>query len=124
MSATGEAIMRTMILALVLWLSSHLAVAVEPANLVVWGNGQLSCGAYIEARNAPKHAVGSYDDTFTQWFLGFVTAYNWENVGNPDWLQDTDVDGAILWLENYCKQHPLESFFYAIAALEQELTKE
>ena len=110
--------MRTLLVVFVLLFAVREAAA---QKLVVWGVGYVSCGEYVEARNLPDHPAGRYDATFTQWVLGFATAYNLANQNSSDLFQQTDVPRAMLWLENYCKEHLSEAFFNAVVELQDEL---
>ena len=124
-----------------------VARGAEAQKLVVWGVGHLSCSEYVEARNLPDYRTGWYDpernpfigatqrvakglpqladnSLFQQWAMGFITSYNWANPNSSDLFQQTDVPDVMLWLENYCKEHPLEAFFNAVYELEGSLNWE
>lgn len=91
------------------------------AGVATWGIGQISCGRFITERERRAGAHGPYDATFRQWLLGFITALNWMDPNRQDLLEGSDAEGAMLWVENYCRTHPLDTFFDAALALRQEL---
>jgi hypothetical protein len=81
---------------------------------VIYGIGNKSCGAYVEARRHNTTAA-LY---FGNWLTGFLSAVNFENASYyPNILEGTDIEGAMLWLENHCRSHPTEAFGIASMAL-------
>lgn len=40
-----------------------------------------------------------------------------------DFLKSSDIDAAGAWMENYCRQHPLEKLFHASTILASELAR-
>lgn len=90
-------------------------------DVAIWGIGQISCGRFIQERERRAGPYGSYDATFRQWLLGFITALNWSEPQRRDLLAGADAEGAMLWVENYCRAQPLDTFFDATVALQREL---
>lgn len=90
-------------------------------GVATWGIGQISCGRFIQERERRAGAHGPYDATFRQWLLGFITALNWMDPDRRDLLEGSDAEGAMLWVENYCRAKPLDTFLDAALALRQEL---
>ncbi len=77
-----------------------------------WGLGSTSCERYLEAawRN---RAVGYVD-----WLQGFLTAAEWftgRRVGDPQ--------GAIVWLNEYCRQNAQAPLSTAAMALTNHLAE-
>ncbi|MBL8661155.1 MAG: hypothetical protein JNM75_15570 [Rhodospirillales bacterium] len=89
--------------------------------MAIWGIGQISCGRFVQERERRPGAYGAYDATFRQWLLGFMTALNWSDPAQRDLLAGSDAEGAMLWVENYCRGQPLDTFFDATLALRREL---
>jgi hypothetical protein len=54
------------------------------------------------------------------WALGFVSGINWTTTGK-DRLDHIDANAIYSWIDNYCGQHPLETFANAVRSLAQEL---
>lgn len=107
-----------------LFLIMQAAHAEDPAKgVVIWGIGQISCGRFIQERERRAGPYGSYDATFRQWLLGFITALNWAGPDRRDLLAGADAEGAMLWIENYCRARPLDTFFDAALALRRELAE-
>jgi hypothetical protein len=72
------------------------------------------CGKFVEERR------NRHDILYPIWVTGYLTAVN---VHTPtyDILGATDIDGAMIWLENYCNQNPLKDFSVAVDAIVNEI---
>src|SRR6266404_2495284 len=77
----------------------------------VYGFGAESCGTFVEARRNRKNAF------YLAWVTGYITAVNKVSPTTYDMLGNTDFEGAMLWIENYCNTHPLKTFAYAVNSL-------
>ncbi len=66
-----------------------------------------------------KTKGGSYITTMG-WVAGFLTAYNRQTPGTYDILGNADLASAMLWLENYCKAHPLSDLAGGMNVLTDE----
>ncbi len=77
-----------------------------------------SCGPYLKDRqsqNAAKmlnHAV---------WIFGYVTAYNRQTPDTVDIRGGTEIDGILLWLDNWCKATPSMDMSAAMEAFTKEM---
>ena len=84
---------------------------------VNFGSGIGSCGSWIEARETeesnPKRA---FQQT---WFEGYLTGYG--AATNATYKQN-DVWAMFIWIDNYCRENPLEKLAIAAHALVKELT--
>jgi hypothetical protein len=85
------------------------------ANYIM-GQGGVSCGAWLEARRT--RSANSW--TLQAWVLGYVSGVN--SVGGDDFLEAPDAEAIFAWLDNYCRQHPLEKLQKASNMLISELT--
>ncbi len=103
-----------------------LIVAMALVSSSVWGGvyimgaGTIGCGEFVKERQ--ESDVKS--DLNSQWILGFISAINVRrNEENEDSVlgMDTDIVSIELWLENYCREHPLEKLYKASKALIVEL---
>lgn len=85
----------------------------------VWAWGGESCGSWTAAAERglsyPKRTI------FKGWLTGYVTAMNLWRVsqGHPDF--ETDAEGMVAWVDNYCKAHPLDLVADAAMYLSFEL---
>ncbi|RWA59461.1 hypothetical protein [Mesorhizobium sp.] len=60
------------------------------------------------------------------WVLGFLTAMNYRNSlsgADGNVTSKTDSDGMMMWMVNYCREHPLDDLNKATMQLYFELTK-
>jgi hypothetical protein len=81
----------------------------------------VSCGAWQEARRARNvQAIGQ-----ESWVLGYVSASNAFAVATTqnDFLAAVDAEAIWAWLDNYCRQHPLEKLAKATDALIVDLMR-
>lgn len=75
----------------------------------------VSCGQYVQERGRQN---GNRYWQLDGYIRGYVTAYN--NV-TPKTLQIVpDIESAALWLENYCRAHPLVNLAAGLEALTTE----
>ena len=75
------------------------------------GQGNSSCGAWTAARSGGVvRALG-----FEQWVLGFISGIGSARAdANP--LNGMDADGIWAWIDNYCREHPIDELLTAAAA--------
>jgi hypothetical protein len=91
----------------------------------MWVQGDTSCGQYIEARAA--RATPKYDEALVigimtpAWLAGFLTAYNMLTPDTYNILGSSDMQSALVWLDNFCKANPLERISTGAATLVNEL---
>lgn len=80
------------------------------------GAGSISCGAWSAAR---RDRVAQATE---QWLLGFLTgvAYGSMAASGPNPLAFTDPEGAWAWIDNYCREHPIEDVTRAAVMLTRE----
>jgi hypothetical protein len=89
---------------------------VYPQELV-WGVGKNSCGSYINAAaevgSRPLGTIFGYNELglYEQWFQGLASGFAVHS--HRDVFKKTDSRGIFLWLENYCRKHPLDNFYTA-----------
>jgi hypothetical protein len=76
--------------------------------------GDRSCGTW-----ATRKQDFTTDISSTAWLTGFMTGMA---VGTSvDVLRDVDGDSVLLWMDNYCKAHPLDKVATGAATLFIEL---
>lgn len=94
------------------------------AGPMIYGYGAQSCGDFVKAMDGKRQK--DYDDRetcllFITWFLGLATAESQDS--GEDVLHGRSNDSLALWLENYCKEHPLDHFSTASYKLLNALKK-
>jgi hypothetical protein len=101
---------------------SVLAIALLVA-LPAWGSdkdsyyvtqGATSCSSYVEQRKDQKSSA--YNDT-AMWVSGYLIAYNYLASDAASVLGNTDLNGVMLWLENWCRANPLKNVADGMEAL-------
>lgn len=107
--------MRPLILAAVAFgLFAGGAGADDKATYTATGVGNYSCGSWTAARRTPQRAEAFGDE---QWVVGYLTGL--ASMGSSqgyDPLRGTDAQGVWASVDNYCRDHPLESILEAAAA--------
>jgi len=72
----------------------------------VFGYGTQSCGRWTAEKE--KDAVDR--DIFHSWVTGYMTAYSkWVEKTQDSPVNSSDPIGAFAWIDNYCKEHPLDN---------------
>ena len=58
------------------------------------------------------------------WLLGFVSGFNWyAPASGGDIGRGADVESLHAWIDQYCREHPLETLVFAAVMLIQELER-
>jgi hypothetical protein len=98
--------------ALLLHVTELKAQNTRPMN--VYGVGNSSCGAWSDARRKNS----GEQVTLKAWVFGYMTAYNaWSPQADSDVLMQSDSQGIVGWIDQYCFQHPLDSLITATTRL-------
>lgn len=109
--------------------SSALAGAPEKSNAVTYGAGGDSCGTWLATRNAKDTGGMLTSSLYNQWLLGWVSAAGYygealgKPLGKPMRLRTTDGAALFAWVDNYCREHPLDPIALAAARLVATLAK-
>ena len=108
----------------ILILSVLLAGSVSAHGLELYGAGAESCGKWIEFG---KDEIMRYH--FNQWVLGFISAASVfdgaKKLGfESGELAETDSDTVDAWMENYCRENPLDKIVIAAGVLVGELAEQ
>ena len=91
--------------------ASVLLATPADARFMTLGQGTRSCGTWTEERTGNRSSLRE------AWVFGFVSGHNAYSSANRN-LGETLDDSALLgWIDNYCKDHPLDT----IATAAQEL---
>ena len=108
------AVMRRILAGIVLALMmTGGAAAAEPVEIL--SSGSQPCGDFVAAPWGEQQL-------FSAWSLGYISGQNSMDAGAMRYTgRGWTVDSVILWLKNYCSQHPLALFVDAAEKLRQEL---
>ena len=97
----------------------------QAADVRKYGYGAETCGHYVSTREGfRKGSAGDRVEVlmYLSWLDGFATARSVQQ--SRDVFKGKDSDAIALWLENYCRENPLDSFLLAswklLTALEKE----
>ena len=80
-----------------------------------------SCASFLLAQNECSHGRCRDLNTFSDWLMGYITSYNSSTPDTFDIVAKTDLNNSIIWLGNYCKQHPSNKYSQAVQSLMIEL---
>ncbi len=80
--------------------------------------GVPTCGEFV-ASQLPSAAPYA-DIRVGSWIAGYISAYNAQAPDTYDILRGGGMDGARLWLTNYCNAHALDNLSKAMDALVDE----
>jgi hypothetical protein len=105
----------------------------EQRTVNVFGVGVTSCGEFLEAKESERRLGSNIQQihlakyaAYVSYVQGFLTGANWLAVwGDLDFRVGASIKdyfaGAMTWLENYCRNQPLDDFGAAVAALTVDL---
>jgi hypothetical protein len=88
---------------------------------MMYGLGTQGCGKYVAVADQGKRGDGQEVYQYITWMSGFMSHAS--SVNGVDYFKNSDTESVQLWLENYCRAHPLEPFAIAVAQLMVELSK-
>ncbi|VAW61179.1 hypothetical protein MNBD_GAMMA09-363 [hydrothermal vent metagenome] len=83
----------------------------------VYGAGGESCKRY----SASMKKGGQAQDYFTDWSIGYLTAFNVIMPSTYDVLGETEFSSAQSWLQRRCEKYPNELFITAVIRLTEVL---
>ncbi len=86
-------------------------------SYAVYGAGSEQCKLYTQAMKKG----GKEQDYFTDWGIGYLTAFNVIMPNTYDVLGETDFSAAQLWLGRRCDKYPNELFITAMIRLTEVL---
>jgi hypothetical protein len=76
-----------------------------------------ACGTWAEYRASGR------SQALEGWVLGFLSGYNEWGSANGDVAPGVKASGVLLWVDEYCKAHPLDSVSNAAFQLVNELRR-
>jgi hypothetical protein len=78
---------------------------------------KIPCSIYL--KDQQKEGWSKLVDEF--FIRGYVSAFNMLNPNTLSILGNSDIEGAMLWIKNYCEKQPLDDISKALRALTIEL---
>jgi hypothetical protein len=111
---------RTLLLGAVVAVTAASAEAKDAA--AVYGAGTLSCGQWQQSRAGSTNRDKGNSFQLQAWIDGFLSGYNLAD-DSPDFLKGMPDGGTSFhfWIDNYCKNKPLDTLVIAATALKDEL---
>jgi len=106
--------MKVIFLIMVLVVSGN-SYAEEDPVIFVHGIANKTCGEFISDRGWDGHAQ------YFGYINGFITGIQYAEVNLL--VTHTKAHDWLLWIKNYCDEHPLTTLINAMARLERELRK-
>jgi hypothetical protein len=98
------------------------AIGISNSAFAVTVRGFSSCGTWVadhaEPNETARRLKSGFDET---WLIGFLSGIAF--AANIDILKDNDNDSIYLWMDNYCKAHPLDAIYDGADKLATELLK-
>ena len=106
---------RTSLLVFVLGITTHGASA---QNRAVYGAAMVSCGQWQQTRTNGDKGT---EFQLQAWIDGYLSGYNVATTG-ADFLASKPASVALyIWIDNYCRDKPLDVLVQAAGALKNEL---
>jgi len=84
---------------------------------VTYPPDHVTCDSFLLAVNECNHGHCVDLKTFSDWLMGFITAYNLSTPDTFDIVAKTDMKSSITWLTNYCKQNSSKEYADAVHGL-------
>ena len=92
------------------------AAKAQPVPVLTFGAGNSSCGTWTQTRSGP---VTLKTVEYVSWVLGFMSGRSTARMYTAPKSFDS---GAVLgWMDNYCRQNPLQSILAAAIMLDLEV---
>jgi hypothetical protein len=81
----------------------------------VYDIGTASRGAFVEARIGRLHNPPAH--VYITWLTGYLAAIAQQLPTHDNKISTNDVSGWTLWIDKYCRENPISSFYTAAYAL-------
>ena len=90
-----------------------LTARIAAEGQAVLGQGNVSCSSWLENHTS--------DDARAAWILGYITAFNqYGTKPESDVSEGTTTEKMMVWIDNYCRNHPADNLYRASAAFVDE----
>ena len=94
-----------------------LTTQIAAQEQAVLGQGNVSCGSWLNDRKGDDAQASSK----IAWVLGYVTAFNqYGSKPEGDVSEGKKTEEMMVWIDNYCRDHPADNVHRASAALVDE----
>ena len=94
-----------------------LTARIAAQEQAVLGQGNVSCSSWLENHRSDDVQRSAR----TAWILGYITAFNqYGSKSERDVTEGKSTEEMTAWIDNYCKQHPVDNVYRASAALVDE----
>ena len=94
-----------------------LTIQIAAQEHAVLGQGNVSCGSWLNDRKGDGDGASSR----IAWVLGYVTAFNqYGSKPEGDVSEGKKTEEMMVWIDNYCTDHPVDNVYRASAALVDE----
>ncbi len=85
----------------------------DKGNYIIVGAGTLSCGAWLEKREKEDWE----SRLLLEWVHGYISSHNEYVEGMANVIEGVGIDSLNAWIDDYCRNHPLEDLHIAAEAL-------
>lgn len=93
--------------------------ALAEEHTALWGF-DATCGTWVKERQTPSSTKALQ---LQAWLLGYLSGLAASGAYPRDVLRRSNPDGATGWIDNYCREHPLEGLPYAALLLMIDIAK-
>jgi hypothetical protein len=93
-------------------------------NFVINGFGQDQCGQYVEAYQLGSSGYAPYISYLQGHASGLSQQTALRTGRTIDYMHGASIPSAALWLDNWCRQHPLQTFGEAAVRFLEETSGE
>lgn len=90
--------------------SSFTQASDEHGRYWIYGVGRQVCQTYLDAR----HNGGYSEISYKNWISGYLTSANRSSDDTYNLLGRRDFQGAMVWLDRYCKKQPNNTIYMAM----------
>jgi hypothetical protein len=91
--------------------------AAEERPFALFSFADTSCGTWNASATRPERQMYLY------WFRGFVSGYNFANKGPIPLEAMPNNETLVLYVDKYCREHPLQPFVHAAFDLVTDLRR-
>ena len=96
-----------------LLISAGAAGTAHAVGVTTYGNGLMSCQAYLDAREQQS----ADEVAFVDWLSGYISGVNATASRTNNLLANPNLKDAVFWIGRYCRAHTINSFAAAAFAL-------
>ena len=95
---------------LIMLLAGPVMAADEHGQYWIYGVGRQSCSTYLAARK-----TGGFEElSYKNWIMGYLTAVNQSTARTYNILGESDIQGALAWLDRHCEKSPDDTIYMSM----------